>query len=113
VRRWIALGVLVALTAPTVAGGAQARAALSLTNLSPLTVRGVGFVPRERVAVLAFASGRYSRTVTAGAGGAFTVRFAKAHVERCGSYVIQARGNRGSRAFLKVMPECLPPVQGR
>ncbi len=80
--------------------------ALRITSLRPLTVRGHHFRPQERVKLLINAGGPAARAVTASADGAFIVRTGL-RVERCSAVVVQAIGNRGSRATIDApMPEC-------
>jgi len=82
------------------AASAQAqttRAALVLTDTSPLAVRGTGFAPAEKVKLLVSGDGVASRVVIAGPQGGFTVRFAM-RTGRCSALVIQAIVSRGHRA---------------
>jgi hypothetical protein len=63
-----------------------------------VAVVGVGFRPHEKVRLL-ITPGPATRTVRAGQRGRFraTIRLV---VPRCGSFVVQAIGNRGSRAMI-------------
>ncbi|MHB8642450.1 MAG: hypothetical protein ACYDA3_06160 [Gaiellaceae bacterium] len=88
-----------AVTQPTV----------TITSMSPAVVRGVGFVPRERVTVTVSAKGSRTRAVTAGATGAFRIRFAGFSIPRCTVYGVRAKGNRGSFVSWKVVTMCAEP----
>ncbi|MGH3103535.1 MAG: hypothetical protein ACRDN6_05500 [Gaiellaceae bacterium] len=109
---FLALAALIAATLALGAGAnAQPAASLRPVSLAPLTVRGTGFVPSERVRVT-LAVGRRSthvRSVKAGSDGRFTVAFdLLLAVDPCrGTLVVTATGSRGSRAaYTKV---CRPP----
>jgi hypothetical protein len=100
----------VVLAAPAGSLGAPAQAAhLRLVETTPLTVRGTGFKPHERVKVV-YATADLTRTVrtAAGAGGGFVARFAGVHFDACQLPRIVAVGSRGSRAVLKVVPPACP-----
>ena len=105
VRRSAAL-LAATLTLPGVLamGTASARGPtprLTIVHAAPLTVRGTGFAGPERVRVsVRAAAGTVVRSVRAGAGGAFTVRFAGVHLGSCGDAAIAAVGTRGDRARL-------------
>jgi hypothetical protein len=91
------------------AAGASARAAhVTVPSLSPVTVRGVGFRSRERVAITVSAKSTHTKTVTASRLGAFRASFPGFSIGYCEAYTARARGNRGSTAVLKVTPECAP-----
>jgi hypothetical protein len=106
--------VLVLMAAAALAPAAIALPAAApsvvVTAKSPFTVRGAHFKPNERVRIVAWGDGTASRTVTAGPGGGFVTRFpALALGQPCGAYSVRATGNHGSRAALKVTPECAQP----
>ena len=84
---------------------------LEVTASSPFTVRGVRFVAGEQVTVIAQVEGRHVKLVTASKTGAFTVRFAGVALGSCPAYIVRATGNRGSQAYLRSLPECMPPNQ--
>jgi len=88
---------------------ASARARLTVVDTTPFTVRGLGFKPAERVALLVTVKSRWQRTVVASSTGSFRARFTGPTVTTCTGYFVRARGNRGSLAVLKVVPECPPP----
>jgi hypothetical protein len=93
------------------------RAQLQMTDLQPLTVRGIGFVAGERVAVVAAArGGAYSKTKVANAAGVFSVTFPLSAGVCRGYYSVRAFGSRGSRAFaLTRLPQldCMAPDSAR
>ena len=97
-RRRVVLGVALAALVP--AGLAEASNAphLRIVAGEPGVVVGVGFRPHEKVKLL-ISPGPSSRTVRAGERGRFraTMRLV---IPRCGSLVVQAIGNRGSRAMI-------------
>ena len=100
---------LAALTVAPLAMGHSERTRIHAVDLSPMTVRGSGFVAGERVRVTVSAKVSSAKSVSATASGGWRVAFARS-LDGCQSYAIRAVGNRGSRAFVKVMPVC-PPIQ--
>jgi hypothetical protein len=107
-------GVLVAaslLAAASVALAADRGPGLVLTDSDPVTVRGFGFGPSERVTVRVMIRGgpRGTTLVRAGTRGGFTAVFHTLAVTRCSAYTIQGLGWRGSRATLvQLPPPCGP-----
>ncbi len=96
------VGIMVsALVGVAVADADPERAAPNLRIVSdqPFVVAGSGFRSNERVHLLVAAPGPVSSTVRAGRLGRFRVILAAA-APRCGSIVVQAVGNRGSRAMI-------------
>jgi hypothetical protein len=93
------------------------RAKLQMMDLQPLTVRGVGFMPSERVHVIASArGGAYSKTKVANASGVFSVKFPISAGVCRGYYSLRAFGSQGSRAFAVTrLPQldCIAPDTGR
>lgn len=88
---------------------AEARPALKIVSLSPLTVKGARFVPGERVKLLVSGGGGKSKAARADRRGRFTAAFA-VKLDRCTSFVVQAVGARGSRAMVDVTaPSCATP----
>jgi len=82
------------LAAPAVAGAGPR---LRIVGAAPVTVRGTGFVARERVHVTVRTATRtVVRSARASAAGAFTVRFAGVRLGPCAA--IAARGSRGDHA---------------
>ena len=102
---------------PALGEPAVNRAKLHMMDLQPLTVRGVGFVPSERVHVVAAArGGAYSKTKVANAAGVFSVKFPISAGVCRGYYSLRAFGSRGSRAFAVTrLPQldCMAPDSRR
>ena len=73
------------------------KAALTLTSLDPMSVKGVGFRKLERVRVTLLGAGKRVRHVRATQRGSFAVKFGRVG---CSSYTVTAVGNRGSRASI-------------
>jgi hypothetical protein len=91
------------------AAGASTRAArITVPLRSPVTVRGTGFHASERVTITVSAKSTHAKTVTANRLGNFRATFRGFPIGYCEAYSVRARGNRGSRALLKVIPECAP-----
>jgi hypothetical protein len=83
---------------------------LAVLELSPLTVRGYSFRPRERVTVTLDGGRRGTQRVQAGRQGGFTARFKSVRMLRCQTLTIRAVGSRGSRAVRQVpRPDCRLP----
>jgi hypothetical protein len=99
--------LLVALL-PATAGASTRTAHVYATSLSPVSVRGTSFRANERVAVTVSAKTTRTKTATAGVRGNFAVTFKAVSIGRCQPYTIRAKGNRGSTALLRVLPECAP-----
>lgn len=104
------LAAAAAATALTVGAEAQptARPTLRAIDESPFTVRGTGFVPGERVTVVVAARDTWRRIVTAGQLGGFTAVFRAASIDSCQPFYVRATGDRGSRAVLRRIVECIP-----
>jgi hypothetical protein len=107
--------ILLALVALTLAvpAGATARPGLRIVDQgSGLTVAGSGFKAYERVHVkVSTPTASTSKRKRAGRHGRFRVRFAALPLGGCGrSYVISARGSRGSRTTLKLAGPPCPPL---
>jgi hypothetical protein len=87
---------------------ANAPALLTLQARDPVTIRGVGFKPAERVRVSLAQPGAL-KVVRAGSGGSFLVVLPSG-TSRCDLVRVVALGGSGSRATLKVLPSpaCLP-----
>ena len=111
-RRVFLLGLVIAcaLGAASFSLAATREPRLSITDPQPLTIRGVEFVPGERVVVSARIHVRRTRTAFADVRGRFVVRFRGLSVQdTCDDYVIRALGNRGTRAAIRVKTVC--PVE--
>jgi hypothetical protein len=96
-----ALAAVCALVAATVAEGAVATPSVRFTDLSPVTVKAAGFVPREQVrATLHAGTATRVRTVTVSASGTFSVNFGTiASGDRCDTLIrVVAKGSQGDRA---------------
>jgi hypothetical protein len=92
--------LVVALCALLQAGRTSASTApqLRIVSTKPAVVVGVGFRPHEKVRLL-ITPGPSIRTVRAGERGRFRAAIRLA-VPRCGSFVVQALGSKGSRAMI-------------
>ena len=108
-----ALGVAVCavlfLTAAS-ASGADRRAALTIADREPLTIRGTRFAPNESVRLLVVSGVvQRARSVRAGSRGGFTAVF-RIGLDRCDALVVQALGSRGSRAHVDLLQTaCVSP----
>jgi hypothetical protein len=101
------LAVLVTIASSSaVAATTRARARVAVVSTAPVTINGTGFRSRERVTVTFSTTGVHKKAVKASAKGAFTVKFAGVSVAYCEGYAVRAKGNRGSLALLKLIPEC-------
>jgi hypothetical protein len=110
-RRAVAALVLVVSAAAGPAAPAQARPALRLVALSPVSVHGSGFGAREQVRVRLRAHATFiaTRHVRATRRGGFTVRFAKVLIDRCSAFSVTAVGRSGRRATLARERAVCPP----
>jgi hypothetical protein len=83
-------------------------AALTLVDPNPLTVRGSGFQPGERVR-LELGSGRATTRARASEHGSFRSSF-DVPMTRCDRVRVIAIGSKGSRVVFKRLPApaCLP-----
>lgn len=100
-----------AVAAPASPGSSATRPAIGATDLRPLTIHGVRFVPGERVHVVLAGHPDATRRATADAAGSFTVRF-DVSIGRCGRFAVFAFGSKRSRASLlptRAQPDCVPP----
>lgn len=96
--------VLVAVAVPL--ARAAGRPVVRLVHVSPATVSGTGFHPRERILVTV-GSGRTAmrRRVVSTARGGFVARFAKPlRKTACDQVFVTAVGARGDRAAWKSPP---------
>ena len=113
VHRLAVLASLVVLLAATAAPGAASKAKIRFLSAQPATVRGTGFVVRERVRLTLTAPGtRRIRVVRASARGSFTAGFGLLEgYDRCRDELrVTAVGSRGDRAGAKLpQPQCPPP----
>lgn len=94
------------------AAGAESIAgkpALRLVSASPLTIRGLRFVAKERVRVMVLEAGSATRRVSADVQGTFVASFQETSADRCSALSVLAVGSRGSRAALKRPGPLCPP----
>ena len=91
---------------PAASGTARPTAtpALRVPDTAPFSVRGLRFKAREQVRVVAQVEGRHVKSVVATAAGVFIARFPTVSVQGC--YIVRATGSKGSRAYLRHLPEC-------
>jgi hypothetical protein len=106
----VLLGILLAVSAcsGSGSGGPSSSAALRLAGTTPLTVRGSGFQPGERVRLELGSSGATARARASGRGS-FRASF-DVPVTRCDRVRVIAIGSKGSRVVFKRLPApaCLP-----
>ena len=89
----------------------QARPSIRIVSNSPFVVAGAGFRPGEQIRVLAHrGADRVGRTLTATQAGTFRARLAAFRGSACMIVSVNASGSRGSRAVLKIIPLCPPPI---
>ncbi len=92
------------------APAAATKAALKVVKLRPLTIRGTGFKPTERVTVRLSAGAAGAVRGTATAAGTLAVSFPKAKVTACTAYTVRAVGAAGTKVTFKrtVASSCKP-----
>jgi hypothetical protein len=83
---------------------------VTITSMSPVVVRGAGFVSQERVTLTVSAKGSRTRIVTASTTGSFRTRFVGFSIPRCTPYGVRAKGNHGSFVSWKIVTMCAEPV---
>jgi hypothetical protein len=94
---------------PVAAVASSNTARIGFTSVSPVSVRATGFKSGERVALTISAKVNRKKTVIASLRGGFRATFTGFSIARCQAYAVIAKGNRGSTAAAKVIPECAPP----
>lgn len=100
-----ALAAATGLSAGLAAGGPTAKPQLRVVSLQPFAVAGTGFHMGEHVRVTVRADGEVAaRTDAADSRGRIGVRFRAMTLGACPTYVVAARGDRGSRAGLRSVP---------
>jgi hypothetical protein len=77
---------------------------LRLADTDPVTVRGTGFKPYERLRLTVAARDRFVRRASAGPGGTFTMRLPGVDLNTCTGFSITVTGSQGSRATFKRAP---------
>jgi uncharacterized protein YjeT (DUF2065 family) len=94
----------------TVAPAAVTKATVKIVKLSPLTIRGSGFKPTERVTVTLSAGAAGTARATATAAGVVTVSLPKAKVTACTAYTLRAVGSAGTKVTFRrtVTAACKP-----
>jgi hypothetical protein len=103
---FIAAGVAAAFAAVALAASQSAHVAIAQT--SPVVVTGAGFKKHERVTLTVSSKSTRTKRIVAGSRGGFSATFRGFSIARCVEYSVRAKGNRGSSAFVKVIPECAP-----
>lgn len=103
------LAVLIGAVA-TAAPAAATKATVKIVKLSPLTIRGSGFKPTERVTVTLSAGAKGTARGTATAAGVVTISLRKTKVTACTAYTLRAVGTAGTKVIFKqtVKPSCKP-----
>jgi hypothetical protein len=104
-RRLLPLLLTLAALTPALAPAAAPHPRVWLSDTSPLTVKGSGFKPGEKVSLTLTAGRRFApRTLAASARGALTATWTGKPVLKAGclAVAVQAVGNRGSVATFKV-----------
>jgi hypothetical protein len=103
------LGLLLG-TFAAAAPAAAAKASLKIVKLSPLTIRGTGFKPAERVRLTLSAGATGIARGTATAAGTVTVSFPRARVTACTAYTLRATGAAGTKVTFRrtVAASCKP-----
>ncbi|HEU0246711.1 MAG TPA: hypothetical protein VFR38_06445 [Gaiellaceae bacterium] len=95
-----------AIGTPGTAADRDTRTRVRLVDPAPLTLRGVDFVPLERVRLTVALEDRTTvRALRAGKRGRFTAVFPAIDFDRChGSLAVRAVGSRGSRTSWELVP---------
>jgi hypothetical protein len=101
---------LFATLLPVAAVASTSTAHIGFTSTSPVSVRGAGFKSGERIALTVSSKVTRRKTVTASLRGVFHATFKGFSIARCQAYAVSAKGNRGSIASAKLIPECAQPV---
>ena len=105
--------LLLLATAATLAIGAprahEARAALTVTKLHPITVRGTGFKPNTHVRVTLLQTQKLVRRPLANSRGVFTATFSAVVIDRCSGWTVTAsQPGRATVILHGPKPECPP-----
>ena len=107
---FVAVALALALPFTSSGGGSAERESAAKPQLRiaggmPFGVVGTGFQAGETVRVTMRAEGdSVSATDVAGPTGRIAVRLPRMKLGKCPTYVIAARGNKGSRAGLRSVP---------
>ena len=102
----VAAGIAAAYAAAAFAAANSAH--LLIAKMSPVVVSGTGFKARERVSLTVTSKATRTKRVVAGPRGGFKITFRGLSIAHCVAYSVTAKGNHGSTATLKVVPECAP-----
>jgi hypothetical protein len=103
--------LIVPLIAAVFASSAAAASApkVTLVDRAPVVLRGTSFKPYERIRLRTVMVGELTtRIVHATRTGSFRVSFTNVTLGACAAYSVRAIGDRGSRALLRLVPECAP-----
>jgi hypothetical protein len=95
-----------AVLLPLSAAASTRKATVFLVSRSPATVTGTGFRSHERVVVTISSRSLRRAIVMSTARGALRVVFKRYSFTYCEPYELRAKGNKGSRAFVRVIPDC-------
>jgi hypothetical protein len=104
----VAAVVSVVAVLATPAPDARLRAQLAVVDATPLTIKGTGFQPGERVKLVLFGPAALSRIVRAGVRGGFTAPF-RIDIGRCDPLLVRATGTLRSRAVLDLTQTACAP----
>jgi hypothetical protein len=109
----VLVGLLAAAAVASAQAQSSARPTLGVVDHRPFVVRGTGFQPNERIALLLASARMWKKTVVATNTGSFRTRFAIS-LPRCQRYALHAFGSQGSRARTHsgVQVDCVPPSSG-
>ena len=107
-RALLAAAVCALALSASALAGQTTRPAVRVKTTEPFAVVGSHFVAGERVSVVVRMNGRYARTVVANRNGTFAVVFRSISYDTCSGYLVVATGDRGSRARIRLTPECTP-----
>jgi hypothetical protein len=100
-------GVAVAAAAGLREDSPAAKPRLRVTSLAPFAVAGTGFRDGEtvRVTVHTRTGAAASTTSRTGSAGRIAARFPRLKLGRCPEYTVGARGDKGSTAGLRSVPQ--------
>ena len=82
------------------------RARVRVLDFTPLTLKGLGFEPREKIRLTVSLEQRIAvRGLRANVAGSFGTRFDAIRYDRCqGSLAVKAVGSNGTRVSWELMP---------
>ena len=109
-KRLVAVLAIVLVAAAAAAAG-TGTGRLAILSKDPFAVRGTTFQPGEHVLVVVSAGDQHgSKRLTPGTRGGFVARFPSISVSGCAAFAVRASGDEGTRAVMRVMPECPQPL---